>query len=196
MLQNSVLFVHVLQYKYYCFCSLDEELGIKLETQRHPGMYTGACCCVPPMGRIRAETKAANTQNFSWLVHSNLQSTGHWTNTQTKQTSTATSNSLLTVNKAEKGAAKRLVHHHPTTSNTTGLLVHHLIWVSVSWHVSIFLLHRFLWSSGQSQPFGLIPWDLQADLFWEDEKFVFADAPWFNKARWDQTSSRTDCSRL
>lgn len=32
--------IHVLCYKYYCFCSLEEELGIKLETQRHPGMYT------------------------------------------------------------------------------------------------------------------------------------------------------------
>lgn len=32
MLQNLVLFVHVLHYKYYCFCSLDEALGIKLET--------------------------------------------------------------------------------------------------------------------------------------------------------------------
>lgn len=81
MLQNSVLFVDVLCYKYYCFCSLEEELGIKLETQRHPGMYyTGAYWGVPPMGRIRAEgmqTKAANIQNLSLLVHSNLQSTGH-----------------------------------------------------------------------------------------------------------------------
>lgn len=78
MLQNSVLFAHVLRYKYYCFCSLDEELGIKLETQRHPGMYTGVCWEVPPMGRIRAMgvwTKAANTQNFSLLLHSNLQRT-------------------------------------------------------------------------------------------------------------------------
>lgn len=85
---------------------------------------------VPPMRRIRAggmQTKAANIQNFSFLMHNNLQSTGHWTNTQTKQTSTATSNSLPTVNKAEKGVAKQLVHHHPTTSSTTGRLVHHLI---------------------------------------------------------------------
>lgn len=37
MLQNLVLFVHVLHYKYYCFCSLDEAPGIKLETQTRPG---------------------------------------------------------------------------------------------------------------------------------------------------------------
>lgn len=63
------------------------------------------------------------------------------------------------------------------------------LWVTVSWHASLFLVHRFLWSSGQSQPFGPITWDLQADLSWEAEKFVFADTPWPNKARWDQTSA-------
>lgn len=149
MLQNSVLFIRVLCYKYFCFCSLDEELGIKLETQRHPGMQAGACCGVLPMGRIRAvgrQTKAANIQDSSVLMHSNLQSTGHWPNTQTKQTSTATRNSMPTVNKAEKGVAKWLVHHHPTISNITGLLVKSNIttsfWVTVSWNASLFLVHR------------------------------------------------------
>lgn len=48
------------------------------------------------------------------------QSPEHWAlNKQTyktKQTSTATSNSLPTVNKAEKGVAKQFVQHHSTSS--------------------------------------------------------------------------------
>lgn len=66
-----------------------------------------------------------------------VQSSGHWTNTRRKQTSTATSNSLPTVNKAEMGVARRPIHHHPATPNISGLLVNHLIYrVTVSRHAS------------------------------------------------------------
>lgn len=58
MLQNSVLFVHVLRYKYYCFCSLDEAVRIKPETQTHPGTRVCACWDVPPAARARAKVNA------------------------------------------------------------------------------------------------------------------------------------------
>lgn len=53
-----------------------------------------------------------------------------------------------------------------------------------------FLVHSFLWSRGQSQPFGLILHHLgpPGGLSWEAEKFVLADAPRWGRARRDQTS--------
>lgn len=63
MLQDSVLFVHVLHYKYYRFCSLDEALGIKPETQRRPRMRTPVCWDVPPTGKASARRTLIDVGN-------------------------------------------------------------------------------------------------------------------------------------
>lgn len=138
MLQTSVLFVHVLHYKYYCFCSLDEAVGIKPETQMCPRMRVCACEDVAPAGtlllragpepgecRLRLQTH----REFLIAHHTPADKyPEHWTNIQRKQTSTANSNSLPRVNSAEPVVAKRLVHHHPATSNIYGLMLNHLIY--------------------------------------------------------------------
>lgn len=152
MLQNLVLFTHVLCYQYYCFCSLDEALRIKTETQIWCGAPTWACLVVPPASGKRCLRLQAHTVSHC------LPCTGRWCpehraldDTERKQTSTATSNSLPTVNKAEMGAAKRPIHHHPATSNISALLANCLYTRSSSHNAHLSLLsHRFFMCSAIS----------------------------------------------